>query len=143
MKAKLLFLILPYCISCGSWNSQAEDIRSIRLVLDTQAQAWSKNDIEGFMKGYEQSDSLVFFGSGGIHRGYGATLERYKESYPTKNHTGTLTFTLHDITRIGKDAYWVMGEYHLIREVGNANGTFMIVLKRIKGEWKIVGDSSC
>ncbi len=35
-----------------------------------------------------------------------------------------------------------MGEYHLKRNVGNATGIFMIIFKRIEGEWKIIADTS-
>lgn len=143
MKARFLLSLLTFCFSCGSPHSEAEDIEAIRQLLETQAKAWSNNDLHGFMAGYVKSEDLIFFGSGGIHKGYQATLERYQKSYPNKAHMGTLEFTLRDITKINKDAYWVMGEYHLTRKMGNANGTFMIVLKRIQGKWKIIGDSSC
>ena len=36
-----------------------------------------------------------------------------------------------------------MGEYHLKREAGNADGVFIIIFKMINGEWKIVADMSC
>jgi ketosteroid isomerase-like protein len=127
-------------------NGQTDDrdIASIRGIMEMQEKAWSNNDIEGFMEGYQKSDSIVYFGGDGvIRRGYQAMLDSYKERYPTKADTGTLKFTLHNISKINDDAYWVMGEYHLTREVGDANGTFMIIFKRINGEWKIVGDSSC
>lgn len=137
----LVFVLIQ--VSCQHQVSEKEDIAAIRNLLDTQAKSWSNHDIDGFMEGYQKSDSIAYFGSGGIRYGYQAMLDSYKERYPTKAHTGTLAFTLRDISKISEDAYWVMGEYHLIREVGDANGTFMIVLKRINGKWKIIGDSSC
>ena len=36
-----------------------------------------------------------------------------------------------------------MGRYHLARDQGEAEGTFMIIFKKIKGEWRIVADMSC
>jgi len=143
MKKLVLVVALLLQVSCQQQDSEKADIQSIRQLLNTQATAWSNNDIEGFMEGYYQSDSVAYFGSGGVRYGYKTMLEGYKERYPTAAHTGKLEFTIHDITRISKDAYWVMGEYHLTRTVGNANGTFMIVLKRMNGVWKIIGDSSC
>ncbi len=137
----LAFILIQ--VSCQHQVSEKEDIAAIRNLLETQAKSWSNNDIAGFMEGYQKSDSITYFGSGGVRYGYQAMLDSYTERYPTKAHTGTLAFTLHDISKISEDAYWVMGEYHLTREVGNANGTFMIVLKRINGKWKIIGDSSC
>ena len=47
------------------------------------------------------------------------------------------------ISKIENDSYWVMGEYFLSREVGDANGVFMIIFKNILGSWKIVADMSC
>ena len=41
------------------------------------------------------------------------------------------------------DNYSVMGAYHLKREVGDANGVFLIIFKKIAGEWKIIADMSC
>jgi hypothetical protein len=70
-------------------------------------------------------------------------LKSYRERYPTKAYTGSLRFDLKDITRISEDAYWVMGEYHLAREVGDASGVFMVIFKRINSQWKIVADTSC
>jgi hypothetical protein len=36
-----------------------------------------------------------------------------------------------------------MGTYFLSREVGDANGVFMVVFKKINDEWRIVADMSC
>ncbi|WP_422079341.1 YybH family protein [Ulvibacterium sp.] len=143
MKSLLVLAFILTQVSCQHQVSEKEDIAAIRTLLETQAKSWSNHNIEGFMEGYLKSDSIAYFGSSGMRYGHQAMLDSYKERYPTKAHTGTLNFTLHDISRISDDAYWVMGEYHLTREVGDANGTFMIVLKRINGEWKIIGDSSC
>lgn len=38
--------------------------------------------------------------------------------------------------------YYVMGEYHLTRNVGDTNGIFMLVVKQIDGEWKVIADTS-
>ena len=69
------------------------------------------------------------------------TLERYQKSYPTEDHTGKLSFKINDITKISEGAYYVLGEYHLKREVGNADGIFMLVFKQINGAWKIIDTS--
>jgi hypothetical protein len=91
------------------------------------------------MKGYWKSDSLKFYGSNGITYG----LANYKKGYPTPDHLGTLKFKINDITKIEKESYYVMGAYHLTRKVGDANGVFMIIFRKIKGQWKIVADTSC
>lgn len=140
-------LVLIFCfislISCQSQTSEQEDKEAILSVMKLQEKAWSNNDLEGFMKGYWKSDSLKFFGSSGLTKGWQQTLDNYKKGYPTKEHSGTLNFTIKDISKIDDGSYWVMGEYHLKRSVGDANGVFMIIFKKIDDEWKIVADMSC
>ncbi len=144
MKTILPVVLLLFVFSCKTTKpTAADDIAAIRNILTEQRKAWSENDIDAFMKGYLQSDELLFFSGGKITKGYNTTLANYKRNYPTKEHTGELKFEIANITKISDDAYWVMGSYFLTREVGDANGTFMIIFKRINGEWKIIGDSSC
>lgn len=138
------FILCLLCLTVGfSQSFEKEDREAILSVMELQEKAWSNNDLEGFMKGYWKSDSLKFFGSSGLTKGWQQTLDNYKKGYPTKEHSGTLNFTIKDISKIDKGSYWVMGEYHLKRSVGDANGVFLIIFKKIDGEWKIVADMSC
>jgi hypothetical protein len=142
---KHLFLILTLSlsfISCSNSNPE-EDKQAIINIMKAQEEAWSNHNLEGFMQGYWKSDSLKFYGSNGLTYGWEQTLANYKKGYPTKDHSGTLNFKINDITPINDEAYYVMGEYHLTRPVGDANGVFMIIFKKINGEWKIVADTSC
>ena len=140
---RFLFILISICFfNCQAQTTQEDDKKAIRAIMKAQQEAWSKNDLEGFMEGYWKSDSLKFYGSRGLTRGWDQTLANYKKGYPTKDHSGTLTFTLDDISKIEENSYWVMGQYHLKRNVGDANGNFLIIFKRIDGEWKIVADMS-
>ncbi|MBL4641996.1 MAG: nuclear transport factor 2 family protein [Flavobacteriaceae bacterium] len=140
-KILLVFSITLLLFSCSS-TTEEQDKKEILTLIDAQEQAWSKHDLEGFMKGYWKSDSLKFYGSNGITYGWDKTLANYKKGYPTPDHSGTLKFKINDITKIEKESYYVMGEYHLTRTIGNANGIFMIIFRKINGEWKIVADTS-
>ena len=141
---KLLFLFATILIlSSCSTSTEEQDKKDILAIMDAQQIAWSKHDLEGFMKGYWKSDSLKFYGSNGITYGWDKTLANYKKGYPTPDHSGTLKFKINDITKIETASYYVMGAYHLTRKVGDANGVFMIIFKKINGEWKIVADTSC
>lgn len=128
--------------SCSTPSNEA-DKKDILDLMKMQENAWSNNDLEGFMHGYWKSDSLKFYGSSGLTYGWDKTLANYKKGYPTKNETGTLNFKINDISMINDDSYFVMGEYHLKRNVGDADGVFMIIFKKINGEWKIIADTSC
>ena len=147
----LITLLFTSCISVkADINSTAEESTDyelaeagIRLVLEKQVTAWNKHDLEGFMDGYWKNDQLKFYGASGLTLGWDQTLANYKKRYPTKRETGTLNFVINDISIIEGNNYWVMGEYHLKREIGDAEGIFIIIFKQINGEWKIVADMSC
>ena len=144
MKLTRIFLILSFLFTFSSYSqSEVKDKEAIKAVMKLQEKAWSQNDLEGFMQGYWKSDSLKFYGRNGLTKGWQQTLDNYKKSYPTKEHSGSLTFIINDISKIEKGSYWVMGEYFLKRSVGDANGVFLIIFKKINGEWKIVADMSC
>jgi len=143
MKKIFFLLCLATFSTAFSQSTEKEDKVAIQSVMALQEIAWSNNDLEGFMQGYWKSDSLKFYGSSGLTAGWQKTLDNYKKGYPTKEHSGTLTFKINDISKIEGNSYWVMGEYYLKRSVGDANGVFMIVFRKIEGEWKIVGDMSC
>ncbi|WP_299109006.1 nuclear transport factor 2 family protein [uncultured Tenacibaculum sp.] len=136
-------LLFFSCQQSISQSSEETDKKEILAIMKAQEKAWSNHDLEGFMEGYWKSDSLKFYGSSGITYGWNKTLANYKKGYPTKEHSGTLNFKINDISKINEGAYFVMGEYHLTRSVGNANGVFMIIFKKIKGTWKIIADTSC
>ncbi len=142
-------LLMVLIISCttkpkieASSNSE-KDKTAILQVMTIQEEAWKNHDLEGFMEGYWKSDSLKFYGGSGLTLGWKNTLSNYKKGYPTKTESGDLRFVINDISKIENNNYWVMGEYHLTRDVGNANGVFIIIFKKINGEWKIIADMSC
>ena len=125
--------------STSTYESSKKEITTMML---QQAEDWTKGDIEAFMQGYIKSQSLKFVGSSGLTYGWQQTFENYKKNYPTKEHIGTLTFKLLEFDQLDDDVFLVIGEFHLKRTVGDANGMFSIILKRIKGEWKIIADHS-
>ncbi|MEZ4840714.1 MAG: DUF4440 domain-containing protein [Flavobacteriaceae bacterium] len=137
----LMFFIQSCCNNkeSSSYETSKQEITTMML---QQAKDWSNGDLETFMEGYIKSDSLKFVGSRGITYGWQQTLNNYKKGYPTKEHTGTLTFNLLNFDQLADDVFLVIGEYHLKRSVGDANGMFSIILKKIDGKWKIIADHS-
>lgn len=142
MKNLVVLLCMVCFFNSYSQSNQENDIKAINKVLKQQRIAWSNNDLEGYMEGYWKSDSLKFYGSNGVTYGWYDTLDRYQKAYPTKDHTGKLSFKINDIAKISDGAYYVLGEYHIKREIGNADGIFMLVFKNINGAWKIIADTS-
>ena len=144
---KFLLILSIGLLTFNTVQSQDEkaalEKKAILAIMNQQQEDWSNRDLEGFMNGYWKSDSLKFYSSRGITYGWKNILENYKKRYPSKAHSGVLEFKINDISKIEEEAYFVMGEYHLSRELGDANGIFMIVFKKINGSWKIIADMSC
>lgn len=119
----------------------------IEQLLTTQAQCWNDKDIDGFMQTYWKSEDLTFSGGGKTTRGWQATLDRYKKSYP-KEKMGTLTFDGLEVTMLSEEAAMVLGNWHLsipqpeAKEELNKDGNFTLVLKMLDGKWKIIHDHS-
>jgi predicted small secreted protein len=142
MKKITIALILLLACQLTAQTNTGTDVKAINKVLKKQRIAWSNNDIETYMEAFWKSDSLAFYGKKGLTHGWEDTLDYYLTYYPTAAYTGKLSYKINAITNIAPDAYYVLGEYHIKREVGNADGLFMLVLKKINGEWKIVADTS-
>lgn len=115
---------------------------TIKNILERQQDCWNKGDLNCFMIGYWESDSLMFVGKERILYGYQATLERYLNTYPDREAMGQLTFTFKSMQPLGKKAFFVIGSYHLKRSIGDLEGHFTLLWKKIKGDWVIVADHS-
>ena len=138
---KLFFLLL--LASAISSTAQTKDEQTILSILDAQTKFWNTGDLENFMKGYWNNDSLMFIGKSGVTYGYKNTLENYKKGYPTRDAMGILKFNVLKVEKISADAYFVVGKWHLTREkVGDVEGHYTLLFKKIKGEWLIVADHS-
>lgn len=119
--------------------------QAIAQVLATQAAAWNRGDIPTFMAGYWRSDSLVFIGKNGATYGWQPTLDNYKKSYPNAAQMGHLDFSQLRITPLSPEVAQVVGHWHLTRPnapTGDAQGQFLLIFRKLKGEWVIVADHS-
>jgi ketosteroid isomerase-like protein len=122
--------------------AQNKDIVAIQAILDNQIKSWNSGDLDNFMVGYLQSDSLVFIGKSGPTYGYENTLANYKKSYPDKTHMGKLQFEIVSMKPLNNDHYFVIGKWKLIRTVGDLNGVYTLLFKKTKDGWKIIADHS-
>ena len=118
------------------------DEKIIREMLDQQQACWNKGDLSCFMDTYWRSDSLKFIGNKGITWGWKNTLERYEKTYPSQAAMGQLSFDILVIDRISEDSYFVVGKWFLKREIGDLQGHFSLLWRKIGGRWLIVADHS-
>jgi len=138
---KNLILLLLICFGTPVF-AQSTDEQQIHKMLDAQVKEWNKGNIEGYMHGYWENDSLLFIGSNGPRYGYTATLKRYKQAYPDKAHMGVLSSTITSLKRLSPEYYFIVGKWALQRSVGDVSGSYTLLLRKINDVWVIVCDHS-
>ena len=146
MKYRLLTTIIFLAIlsttapSLAQNNQDAKSMAAIHAVLDAQAAAWNRGDLEAYMDGYARSDDTVFVSGDRVTRGWQTVLERYKKAYDSREKMGVLTFSDLEITILSKDAAIVLGRWHLQRSKDEPHGRFTLLFRKTKSGWKIVHD---
>jgi hypothetical protein len=70
MKKQLLFIVLYISVGTGTSYGQAGPEKQIRKILKEQTAAWNRGDIDAFMQGYWNNDSLLFVGKNGPTYGF-------------------------------------------------------------------------
>lgn len=115
---------------------------TLKSTLQQQAVAWNNGDIDAFMQAYWQSEKLQFIGSKKVTYGWQNTLDNYKKGYPDKATMGQLTFEVIDIKKLGRKSASLTGKWMLKREAekGDVDGHFLLLWRKIKGEWVIMAD---
>lgn len=140
MKKAALLLLFIFCASITIAQKDAKSFQEIKKLLYQQQEDWNKGDVEAFMQVYWKSDQLQFGGASGITRGWQQTLEGYKKRYPDKKAMGKLAFEIKDMTQHSRKVISLTGSWELEREKDNPGGHFLLIWRKIKGEWKIVVD---
>jgi len=135
----LLVGVLPMA-SCA--QSDDKDKQQILALLQRQASDWNRGDIEGFMVGYWNNDSLMFIGKSGVTYGWKNTLNNYRKNYSDTIAMGKLNFDLIQVKKLSKKYYSVTGKWFLKRTIGDLSGHFTLLFRKINKQWVIVSDHS-
>jgi ketosteroid isomerase-like protein len=133
-------MLLPV-IATAATRVSAKDLAAIRAVLDAQAAAWNRGDIDGYMAGYAQSDDTMFVGTD-VTRGWTKVRDRYKAKYDSRAKMGTLVFSDLDLRPLGSDDVVVTGAWKLTRDADTPHGRFTLIFHRRPEGWRIVYDHS-
>jgi ketosteroid isomerase-like protein len=132
-------LLLLFC----TWlKSHAQPEKDILAIMDTQSKSWNEGNLEAFMQGYWNNDSLMFVGKSGITYGYQNTLNNYKKSFPDTAAMGKLTLTVLHVSQLSPEYYFLAGKYYLNRTAGDLQGHYTLLFRKIRGKWMIVVDHS-
>ncbi len=146
MKAlKIMGLIVALAMSFPPGVTCSADVAPavvIQQVLDDQAAAWNRGDVEDFMRAYKDSPETTFIGKSVAH-GYQPILERYKKAYSSKDAMGKLDYSDVTVRELGANYAVVTGKFHLTRTAaggGDASGIFSLVWEKTSEGWKIILD---
>jgi len=129
-------------------SGEQSDEAEIRAAIQSQTDAWNRADIPAFMQTYEDSPDTTFIGQK-LRKGYEPILQRYKQSYTSREQMGALTFSDIDIRVLpsgcGKsEIALVTGKFHLDRrehgEAAKDDGIFSLVWRKGPHGWKITLD---
>lgn len=147
---KPFYFLLGFLLSClmachpGQTPQQNSSIESsIKKVLMEQQMAWNEGQIDRFMEGYWNSDSLTFSGRNGLTKGWQTTLENYKKSYPDTSAMGKLTFDISETDVAGPEFVVMKGKFTLKRKADTPSGFFMLIWQIKHGKWVITSDFTC
>lgn len=138
-----LVLILSLLSSSAATTVVAPEAE-IRAILAAQAEAWTRGDLESFVRPYAEDAS--FLTPGGAVRGRDEVLRRYRARYPDAAAMGTLDLTVERVVVLGPDAVTVEARWRLTwaAALGKepASGLTLIVFRRAGSGWEIVQDAS-
>jgi len=137
-----LAIASPVGAAQGKSDYDIKAANAIRAVLDAQAAAWNRGELEGYMDGYDRSTNTEFVGGDTITRGWQTVLDRYRRNYNSREKMGVLTFSELEISILSKDAALVLGRWHLKRASDEPHGTFTLLFRKTKAGWRIVHDHS-
>ncbi len=142
---KYIFLLITTLLitSCNSrLQPRSETIKEIQQVMNQQEEAWNRGDLNGFMLGYWNNDSLRFIGKRGITYGWQPTLDNYIKGYPNREAMGRLQFTNLSMEITGDSSAYVIGKWQLYRTDDTLSGHYSLLWKFLENRWLIVADHS-
>ena len=128
----------------ASAQPAAEDRAAIALVLQDSAKDWSRGDLPGFMRSYENAPDTAYVTPQGLIRGYDALTSHYARKYASgTGRMGELSLTILDDRPLSAEYALVTGRFALTRtaaEGGDASGIFTLLMHRTAQGWRIAYD---
>ena len=113
----------------------------ITALLDTQAAAWSRGDLDAFCAVY--ADDASFVTPTGMTSTRQAVLERYRAKYKDKAGMGTLRLDIVEFRELAPQAASVIARWTLTWPgKPEVSGLTLIVFEKSAAGWRIVQDAS-
>lgn len=140
MKCRVPHLLILFWLSGLAAAFAQDGVAEVRKVLVDQVKEWNNGNVEGYMKGYWNSDSTTFVSGGTETRGYRDVLARYKKLYDTREKMGKLDFSELVIRKVTSDLAIATGAWQLSRPNDKPCGRFTLIVEKKPEGWRIVYD---
>ncbi len=141
MKWLLLFALSLRLFAAQDGLNAAPAKAAIEAMLNRQAEAWNRGDLNAFVADYAARCTLV--GSEITETTRARVLAHYKEKYPSRAAMGNLAFSDLAVHLLKADIAIVTAHWHLDRDTksgGPVGGVFSLVCQLSGGAWQIVLD---
>jgi uncharacterized protein (TIGR02246 family) len=141
-KITLFLMMLTLGLSRGQAQEVLSNQDSIAIVsrLFEQQVAWNDGDIDRFMATYWPDMQLTFVSGGGVESGWKAVKDNYYRRYPDRSAMGKLTFKVLQLRKSDAQSALLIGTYHLSRDIGDLQGVFTLIWRKLKNKWVIIHD---
>jgi ketosteroid isomerase-like protein len=121
----------------------ADTKSEIVALLKEQDAAWTKGDLDGFMKFYDSSSELVYIGSDGPMRNSQVIKDRYEKKYKKENSDfGKLTFSDLEVEELAPGLARAWGKWLVEQKDQKLSGWFSLIWKKTPAGWRIIHDHS-
>ena len=133
-------LLIGAFVSCATTVTPPDDTQ-IRGLLSDQAAAWSRGDLDAFCAVY--ADDATFVSPSGLTKGRQSVLARYRKKYVDRAGMGALSLDVQEVRTVDAGSASVVAHWTLSwAEKPKAEGSTLLVLRKIRGSWRIVQDAS-
>ena len=129
------------CLALAVTTAAAAPAQELAKLLDEQAAAWTRGDLEAFCAVY--ADDATFITPTGLTKGRQAVLDRYRKKYVDKAGMGALTLAIEEVRATETASASVVARWKLTwPDKPEASGLTLIVFVKTRGGWRIVQDAS-
>ncbi len=132
-------LIWPPSSAAQPSNDRAD----VEQLLQVQADAWNRGDLDGFMAGYWKSPELTFVSGGKVTTGWDATMQRYRKRYKADGkEMGKLTFSDLKVRTVSNTFAVVTGRWALAfaKSPDKPGGRYTLLVEKKPEGWRVTYD---
>ena len=137
-----IWMLLIFIFGWGSFVFADAKSEIIPLIKEQDA-AWSRGDLDGFMKYYDPTSELVFMGSTGPVRSAEVLKDYYDKKYKKGNSDfGKLTFSDLEVEELAPGIARAWGKWLVEQKDQKLSGWFSLIWKKTPAGWRIIHDHS-